>query len=108
MSDENRKLLDAANRLVDACAGMSMDDRLLVLQLAWMILAQQARNDALAFPGGFPAEQTRQLAQLEKISHLVGEDTPDLELERLTREGDFDGALEHLRKIMGDLPEGGE
>jgi hypothetical protein len=29
-------------------------------------------------------------------------------LERLTREGDFDGALEHLRKILGDLAEGGE
>ena len=107
--DEDGELLEATNRVLGACATMSMDDRLLVLQLAWVLLAQQARNEALAFPGGFPTEQAHQLEQLEKIALLVREDTPDLELERPphARKATFEGARQHLRKLNDDLQKGG-
>jgi hypothetical protein len=67
----------------------------------------RARNDALAIPDGFPTEQARQLGQLEKIGLLVKGDTPDLELERLTQEDDWEGVLAHLRKLQDDLEKGG-
>jgi hypothetical protein len=102
----DRKCFDVVMVLIDTCANLPMDDRLLVLQLAWIILAQQARNQALAFPGGFQGEQSRQVGQLEKTALLVREDTPDIELERLTQEGDYAGCLEHLRKLRDDLEKG--
>lgn len=97
---EDRELMAVAMRLIEACAALPMDDRLLVVQLAWTILAQQARNEALAFPGGFQAERDRQAAQLEQVALVVREDTPDIELERLLQEGDTEGVLRHIRKRM--------
>jgi hypothetical protein len=44
--------------------------------------------------------------QLEKITLLVREDTPDPELERLWQEEDFEGATQYLRKLMDDLQKG--
>lgn len=41
-------------------------DRLVVLGAAWLLLANNARTDAIPFPGGFPAEQQRQIEHLEK------------------------------------------
>jgi len=65
-----------------------------------MALAQQARNEALAFPEGFSTEQARQLHHLEGIAVLIGTDAPDIELERLTQEGDWDGVLKRLRSLQ--------
>jgi hypothetical protein len=87
------------NRVIDACAGLPIDGRLEVLQMAWIVLAEHARNEALAIPGGFPNEQARQRGELEKITSLVRADTPDLEPERLRQEGDLAG---HLRRLQGE------
>ena len=104
---ERAELLEAANRVVDSLGEWPISDRLFVLEVAWLVLATWARQEALAFPDGFPAEQARQVDQLEKMAGSVRADTPDLELERLTREGDFDGAAAHLRKLMDDDSKGG-
>jgi hypothetical protein len=98
--DDDRHLLEATSGLLETVADRPMGDRLLLLQMAWIALAQRARNDALAFPGGFQRELARQLAQLEKVVALVQADVPDLELERMTQEGDFDGVLRHLQTLM--------
>jgi hypothetical protein len=107
MHDEEKRFLEAATKAIEACSVLSTtDDRLFALQLAWIILAQQARNDALAFPEGFPTERARQLAQLEKIALLVREDKPDLEFVRLQEEGNLEGVSLHLRKLLDDLNRG--
>lgn len=108
MADETKAFMEIATRLIDACASLPMDDRLFVLQVAWIILAQQARNEALAIPGGFPAEQARQLLTLGNVARLVEGDTPDLELERLWLEGDVEGAIQHVLKLRDTLEKGGE
>jgi hypothetical protein len=99
MVDDDRQLLEGASRVLDACADLPIASRLLVLELAWMTAAAQARNQALAFPGAFQREQARQVEQLEQIAELVTRDTPDIELVRLEQEGDWDGVLNHLAKI---------
>ena len=104
MADVDKELLLAVDRVIETCATMPMDDRLIALQLAWTLLAQQARTDALTVPGEFQAQQSSQLGQLEKIALLVREDTPGIELdERLTLEGDFEGVL---RKLKSDREKG--
>lgn len=105
--DRKDAIFEVVNRVVDECAALSMGDQLMVLQIAWIVLAKQARDQALAFPGGFPGEQARQLEQLVKIAAFIREDTPDLELERLNQDGDFDGALKHFRSLWDDLEKGG-
>ena len=67
-----------------------------------------ARSEALAFPGEFPAEQGRQLDHLEKIATLVRNDTPDIELERLFQEKDYEGVRRRFRKLMDDLGKEGD
>ena len=99
---DDTDLLKAAGDVLNACAALSMTDRHLVLQLAWMLLAQRARSEALAVSGGFEREQARQLNQLEKIAVLVRRDTPDLESERLLREGDEERALLYLQSLQKD------
>ncbi|HEY0873602.1 MAG TPA: hypothetical protein VGD94_09025 [Vicinamibacterales bacterium] len=83
-------------------------DRLEVLEIAWLVMAANARNAALALPGGFPAEQARQLTHLEKIALLVREDSPDLEGERLFLEGDIAGMLRHMRARIDAAEANGE
>jgi hypothetical protein len=105
MSDDgpfqnDEDLLKAAGDVLSACAFLSVKDRQLVLQLAWMLLAQQTRSEALATCGGFEREQARQLDQLEKISVMVRRDTPDLESQRLLREGDEERARQYLESLQ--------
>jgi len=105
MSDDgpfhgDKDLLKAAGDVLNACAFLSLKDRLLVLQLAWMLLAQQARSEGLAMSGGFEREQARQLDQLEKIAVMVRRDTPDLESARLLRESDEERARQYLESLQ--------
>ena len=104
---DDKELLEATARVLDACADQPMDDRLLILQFAWITLAQQARNEALAVRGGFSAQQGKQLEQLYKIAQVVKSDAPDLELEHLIQEGDIEGAVQHMRNRIGDFRGGG-
>ena len=97
MNDDDDAVLAVFKETVNRLSHLPIDDRLLVVQMAWMALAYQARREALAFPGGFPAAQARQVGHLEKIAHLVRTDTPDLELERLFQEGDLDAVNRYLR-----------
>jgi hypothetical protein len=92
-----------AIRLIHACAPLSLGDRLLVLQSAWIMLAAHVRGEALATPGGFPAEPDRQLEWLEREAHLVRAEVPDLELQRLIQEDDAGGVLAHLRTLRDDF-----
>ena len=54
------------------------------------------------FRGVFLAERDRQVAQLHKMAAVIAADAhePDLEMERLFREGDHTGLLEHLNKLL--------
>ena len=100
--DEEAKILfDGFKRVVDACSALSVRDQLAVLELAWLAAAEQARNNELALPDGFPAEQARQLETLEKMALLVRGSLPDLELVRLQQEGDIEGVIRHLRALDG-------
>ena len=78
--------------------GLSEEDRLFVLELAWRGTASNLRNAALVLPGGFPAERARQVERLREIEAIVEADTPDLELERLWLEGDIVGMTAHLKR----------
>jgi len=94
--EDDSELLES---VLEVCASSSLPtgDVLAVLQFAWIALAGVARNEALAFPDGFPAERERQARQLEAMASTVREDVPDLESERLLQEGDVDGWLKHIR-----------
>lgn len=75
---------------------LPLTEQLFVLQLAWLALAGNARDQALAFPDGFPAEQARQLEQLDAMIRLVRDAAPDVEAERLFQEGDAEGYVKHM------------
>ena len=100
---EDRKLFDAMLAVISVCeaATPSLHDQLLVLEIAWVATARQARGAAVAI-GGFVDEQVRQVARLEKIVELVKGDAPDLELECLFYDGDHEGVARHLRNLMDD------
>jgi hypothetical protein len=104
MPDEPLAVVDV---VIDACSHLPMKERLIVLEMAWTVLAQRARDEALAIPNGFPVEQTRQLEQLAKMAALVQGHTPDIELERLIQEGDWEGAATYLQKLEADPDKGG-
>ena len=78
----------------------SVDDRLFVLELAWLALASAARTDALALPEGFRTERARQAARLEQMAALVRAGEPHVELERLWDEGDHAGFVRQIRDLM--------
>jgi len=92
--------LEVLLRVYTACAGLSMQARLEILELAWLTVASNARTEALIQPGGFPEERTRQVEHLRRMIDLVTVDEPDLELERLYQEGDIDGMLRRAWRLM--------
>ena len=86
-----------------ASSGLTQDASLLVLELAWMAQANNIRTAASSFPGGFTAAKATQVDQLQKLVDLVRGDVPDLEQERLWREGNFEGYRQHvLRRLRPD------
>lgn len=97
--DENKAYFDNTMRVITALDGLSTHDKLLVVQLAWLTLASNARTDALFVPGGFPEERARQGDQLRKMAELVGIDEPDIEMERLIQDRDVEGMLRHMQKL---------
>jgi hypothetical protein len=54
MRGEDQEHLRAVNRMIDACTATPVDDRLLVVKMAWIVLALLARNEALAVADGVP------------------------------------------------------
>ena len=86
-----------------ACQGLSGRDKAGVLAMAYLIAATEARSEALIEPGGYQAEQEIQLADLETITALIREDSPDLELERLQLENDVAGTLRYLEQRRAEL-----
>lgn len=93
--------LAALMRVYSACEGLSTREKLDTVELAYLVIASHARTEALMMPGGFPAERARQVEHLEKMVKMVGEDEPDLEMERLFQEGDIEGMLAYLRTKGG-------
>ena len=59
MNDDNRADLDLLVQMFGTLERHfpSKDDQLHFLALAWTVLAQQIRTEALAFPGGFTEKQ---------------------------------------------------
>jgi hypothetical protein len=91
---------EALLRVYAACAGLSIGDRLTVLQIAWLAIAGNARTEAQMRLDGFLEEQVRQLTQLRKMFALVDTDEPDLEIERLYFDGDREGMRRRMEAIM--------
>lgn len=77
------------------CADLSTREKLDVLSAAWLATAANARTEALAEPGGFPAERDRQIARLGFYAEMIAVDEPDLEAERLFQEGDYKAMFQH-------------
>jgi hypothetical protein len=98
---------EALVRVNAVLAGLPTQERLDVLELAWLTMASQARTEALITPGGFPAERDRQVQVLRNMAVLVGDDEPDLEMERLFQEGDHEGMLRRLQSLRDGLDEKG-
>ena len=94
--NNDHRVFDMTVDLVDRLSALPTGQRLMAVELAWVMVGMQARQEALAIPGGFQAERERQLEHLGKLAWLVREDTPDLELERLMLEGDVEGLARHL------------
>ena len=77
-------VFEAALRAVAAVRHLdSSIDRMTALQIAWFVVAHEARGLAMPEPGGFLDEQVRQLEQLDRLSDLVRDEVPDDEYARL-------------------------
>jgi hypothetical protein len=93
---------ECIGRIFDVCAGLPLEERLMVLTFAWIASADHLRQAQLSFPAVFPAEQARQIALLGAMGELVKAATPDLELQRLELKKDWAGVVEHLRRQLKD------
>lgn len=80
-----------------ACAELSTSERLDVLQVAWLVIAANARTEA---PAGFVAEQARQVARLRALAEAVAAAVPDSETDRLAQEGDAEGVLRRAEQLL--------
>lgn len=97
---DGKETLERMVKVIDACDGLPPADTLFVLEMAWLATASNLRNAQLANPGGFPSERDRQAETLEKLAAIVRSDTPDVELERLWLEGDNEGAVRHVLRLL--------
>ena len=79
-----------------------MEECLFLFEIAWLAAAAALRHDQMAFPEGFAAERERQAARLESMARIVRAAEPDLELERLRREGDDDALMLYFRSRLSD------
>jgi hypothetical protein len=103
---KEKRQVDAVDAILAFVGDLPSDDRLFVIQLAWMCQAQMERNEA-APPNGFKEIQQRQVTALERITLLVRHDVPDRELGHL-RLGHLlqDGDLAGVRRALGgSLPQ---
>lgn len=108
----DRRVFDLFKQFTHALVASDLppDDCLAALELAWLVVARRIRAEAIAFPEGFSDAKTRQLGRLEKVAELVRADSPDLELEVLYHEENYEAALDLLdkrfseRKGTGDAP----
>jgi hypothetical protein len=87
--------------VLDACAGLSPEQQLIIPLVAWLAIADSTRNAAFTSPGGYEGERKRQLNYLERAIQLVKTAKPDAELQRLRRLGDWTGALKHITGSIG-------
>jgi hypothetical protein len=100
MPDAIRKRFNTVNAVLDACATLPADDRLLVLEIAWLVCAKQARSGTSTVPGGFPTVQAGQVAELQVVAQLVQQDTPNPALDRLLQDGDYDAVAKHVVSLV--------
>ncbi len=100
---DNRKFFESFTRVLDAVNDASPDDRLEAVTLAWLTLADQAANRALAIPGGYPEERQKQFRMLDQIRKLVEDSQPDLEMERAFLQEEYDALLRRVKEHRNDL-----
>jgi hypothetical protein len=105
MMESSDRVWETMKTIFDACQPLPVKERLDALSLVWLVVAKEVRDTALAFPGGYPTERSRQLKELERLADLVRDDEPDIELERFMQEGDFDSAIEYLRRLWDNASE---
>jgi hypothetical protein len=101
---DDRARLKALIEVYAATVDLPTQERLLVVQIAWMLLASHARTRGLPFSGGFFAEQKRQLQLLGRMADFVRAETPDLEMESLSQECNFEGLMRYFRDLLTELP----
>jgi hypothetical protein len=97
---DGRETLAAIERITEACDGLSVQETLEAIEIAWLCWAANARNEALSVPGGFAAEQGRQVTAISAMLELVKAAAPDMEMERLHREGNTEGVLKRLQDLQ--------
>jgi hypothetical protein len=100
MPDNVRKRFNTVNAVLDACEKLPADDRLLVLEIAWLVCAKQARSGASTVPGRFPSVKASQVAELHAIAELVQQDAPNPALDRLLQDGDYDAVARHVMSLV--------
>ena len=88
--------------ILDACAESTVPvhRRLDECSAAWVILADRARRAMGGFPGAAPVEHARQVRSLENMVGLVRSEAPELELERLMQEEQFDEVARRLKAAL--------
>ena len=88
--------------ILDACEGSTVPvhRRLDECSAAWVILADRARRAMGGFPGAAPVEHARQVRSLENMVGLVRSEAPELELERLMQEEEFDEVARRLKEAL--------
>jgi hypothetical protein len=102
-SNNEKRQVDAVDAILAFVGELPAEDRLFVIQLSWICLAQLERIEALALPGGFADTKQRQLVALERIGQLVRYDITDPELERLLEEGDLSGLARYVGKVQREF-----
>ena len=100
MPENVQKRFNTVNAVLAACATLPADDRLLVLEIAWLVSAKQVRSEALTIPGGFPSVQAGQVAELQVVAELVQQDAPNPALDRLLQDGDYDAVARHVMSLV--------
>ena len=100
---DERALLNRVIKLVLSLADLPARERLEVLGMTWLTVANNARSEALAIPDGFPLERARQVEQLASMAALIGAHEPDLEWERLAQENDLAGMLRRLQQLADEV-----
>lgn len=86
---------------IEAVKNLPPADGVRALLGAWVMVADRARSEALAFPDGFAEERDQQVELLRSLADFVEEEQPDLEHARGLHEGEWARQLRILRKLCG-------
>jgi hypothetical protein len=101
MADDGDPQMKASIDAIDAVKNLAPGEGARALLAAWLMVADRARNEALAFPDGFAEERSLQVDQLRSLADFIEDEEPDLERARGLHEGEWARQLRLLRKLYG-------